>query len=73
MMLPLDGAVIDCYPSRPHTATKTRFEHNSEQMRLLNHKRIEEENKEILKFLEAQKSSYPLKKIEKDYAETRRL
>jgi hypothetical protein len=69
----VDGAVIDCYPSHPHTATKNRFEHNSEQMRLLNNRKIEEENKNILKYLDAQKSSYPLKKIEKDYAETRRL
>ena len=65
--------MIDCYPSHPHTATKDRFEHNSEQMRLLNHKKIEEENKNIQKYLESQKSSYPVEKFQKEYAETRRL
>lgn len=42
-------------------------------MRLLNHRRIEEENLNIVKYLEAQKSSYSNEKIRKDYAETRRL
>jgi hypothetical protein len=72
-LLNVDGAVIDCYPSAEHTAVMDRFLFNNVQMRHIAHRRLEEENAKIAKYIDQQKSSYPLERIQKDYAETRRL
>lgn len=68
-----DGAVIDCYPSTEHTATKNRFLHNSELMRAFHDKELEEKNKTMLKYLSEQKSSYPADEMHKEYKESRRM
>lgn len=69
----VDGAVIDCYPSAEHTAVKNRFLQNSEEMRHLHHRRLEEQNEKVAKYIDEQKTCYPRERFSKDYAETRRL
>ena len=69
----LDGAVIDCYPSAPHTVVQNRFKHNTELMVALHKKKLLEENDKMAKHIGEQKSQYALDAMQKDYEETRRM